>query len=303
MSIMETTVIICSVGRPAILHETVLGLMKQTVQPASIILSLCAENSALSETRRLPLVRCILGPKGLATQRNTAIPFARSPYALFLDDDVELAPDYIEQMERLFAADPAIVAASGGVAADGAPDGTGIEREAADKAIREYRGSRDCVPFKGVYGCNMFVRSDVLQLEKFDERLPLYAWLEDLDFSLRCRRHGKIVRHRSALMAHLGTRSGRTSDLRYGYAKVANPWYLWRKSVLNSLPEVVVRYWAKTTLANLLRALVPKGPQQVNYRKRLMGNLMAYRDLALRRIDPLNILKIPDSVEVTRPRG
>ncbi len=300
---METTVVICSAGRPVILHDTVLALLKQTVQPASTILSLCEESSALRETARLPRVRRILSPQGLPIQRNSAIPLVRTRYTLFLDDDVELAPDYIEQMERLFAADPAIVAASGGVAADGAPDRTGIERQAAVKAIREYRGSRDCVPFKDVYGCNMFVRSDVLRLEKFDERLPLYAWLEDLDFSLRCKRHGKIVRNRAALVAHLGAQSGKTSDVRYGYAKVANPWYLWRKSVLNSLSEVIVRYWAKTTLANLLRAFSPNEVQRANYRRRLSGNLMAYRDLILGRIDPLNILKLPDSVEITRSRS
>jgi GT2 family glycosyltransferase len=221
----------------------------------------------------------------------------RTCYTLFLDDDVELASDYIEQMERLFAADPTIVGASGGVAADGAPARVPIDRRVAARAIREYTGSRDCVPFKDVYGCNMFVRSDVLQVERFDERLPLYGWLEDLDFSLRLKKHGRIVRHRGALVAHLATRSGRTSDLRYGYTKIANPWYLWRKKVLSSLPEVIVRYWVKTTLANLLRAFLSNGPPGVDYRKRLIGNLMAYRDLTLFRLDPQNILNIDDSTE------
>jgi hypothetical protein len=274
-----------------------LGLLKQTVQPASIILSLGEEGSALPETEALPRVSCIVGARGSSIQRNTAIPFVRTRYTLFLDDDVELATDYIEQMERLFAADPTIVGASGGVAADGAPARVPIDRRVAARAIREYTGSRDCVPFKDVYGCNMFVRSDVLQVERFDERLPLYGWLEDLDFSLRLKKHGRIVRHRGALVAHLATRSGRTSDLRYGYTKIANPWYLWRKKVLSSLPEVIVRYWVKTTLANLLRAFLSNGPPGVDYRKRLIGNLMAYRDLTLFRLDPQNILNIDDSTE------
>jgi len=291
---MDTTVIICSLGRSAVLHETVLGLLKQTVQPASIILSLGEEHSALPETEALPRVRRILGAPGSSIQRNAAIHFVRTRYTLFLDDDVELATDYVDRMERLFAADPTIVGASGGVAADGAPSGVAIERRAAVEAIREYTGSRDTVPFKDVYGCNMFVRSDILEVERFDERLPLYGWLEDLDFSLRLKKHGRIVRHRGALVAHLAARSGRTSDLRYGYTKIANPWYLWQKQVLSSLPEVIVRYWAKTTLANLLRALSPNGSHGVNYRKRLAGNLMAYRDLLQGRIHPENILKIPN---------
>jgi len=294
---MNTTVIICSVNRPSTLHETISGLLKQTAQPDSIILSLCDEISALRETKALPGVRCVLGPKGLTLQRNTAISLLRTPYALYLDDDVELAPDYIEQMERIFAEDPSIAAASGKVVADGARGGKGIEREAAIKAVLEYRGSRACavIKIKDFYGCNMFVRSDVLRTERFDERLPLYGWLEDRDFLWRCAKHGKMVRNQGAIVAHLGTRSGRTSDVRYGYSKVANPWYLWRKSVITSMPELIVRYWMKTTFANIIRAIMPKQPQGANYRKRLMGNLMAYRDLVLFRIDPQNILNIPDS--------
>lgn len=292
---MNTTVIICSINRASILHATVLGLLKQTVQPHSVVLSLCEDDSALTETKALPRVSCVLGPKGLTIQRNAAIPLVRTPYALYLDDDVELAPDYIEQMERVFAEDPAIVAASGGIAADGATDGNGIERGIAIEAIREYRGSRACVAINDLYGCNMFVRTDVLRAERFDERLPLYGWLEDHDFRWRCEKHGRIVRNQSALAAHLGTPSGRTSDVRYGYSKIANPWYLWRKSVLASLPELVVNYWMKTTVGNIIRTVLPARARRIDYKKRLIGNVMAYRDLVLFRIDPQNILKIHGS--------
>lgn len=293
---MKTTVVICSVNRPMILHETVLGLMKQTARPESILLSLCDESSVLSETKALPGVRCILGPKGLTSQRNAAIPHVPTPYTLFLDDDVELASDYVEQMEQVFADDPAISAALGTVVVDGARGGQGIERDFAIQAVRLSIGMRACPVAKinDFYGCNMFVRSGVLRAEKFDERLPLYGWLEDRDFLWRCMKHGKIVRNQSALLAHLGTRTGRTSDVKYGYSKIANPWYLWKKSVIPSLPEVVLRYWLKTTFANTVRAVFQRPPRSADYRKRLAGNLMAYRDLLLSRLDPLNILNIHD---------
>jgi glycosyltransferase involved in cell wall biosynthesis len=298
---MNTTVIICTANRPVILHETVLGLSRQTVQPNSIILSLCDESSVLAETRSLPLVRCVFGPQGLSIQRNTAIPLARTAYTLFLDDDVELGGDYIEEMERVFAEDPSIAAASGRIVADGAKGGKGIEREAAIEAVLENSGNRGCsaIKIKEFYGCNMFVRTDILRTEKFDERLPLYGWLEDRDFLWRCAKHGKMVRNQGALIAHLATRSGRTSGVRYGYLKIANPWHLWRKSVISSLPELVAMYWMKTTFANLIRAIMPKQPQSVDYKKRLKGNLMAYRDLLLFRIDPRNILNIADSTEMS----
>ena len=285
---MNSTVIICTVNRPAILHATVLGLLRQTVQPDSIILSLCDESSVLAKTRFLPLVHCVLGPRGSSVQRNTAIPLAHTRYTLFLDDDVELADNYIEEMERVFAEDPSIAAASGKIVANGAKDGKGIERETAVEAVLESRGSRGCsaIKIKEFYGCNMFVRTDILRTEKFDERLPLYGWLEDRDFLWRCAKYGKMVRNQGALLAHLATRSGRTSEVRYGYLKIANPWYLWRKSVISSLPDLIAMYWMKTTFANVIRAIMLKQPQAADYKKRLKGNLMAYRDLFLFRIRP-----------------
>ena len=78
-------------------------------------------------------------PQGSSVQRNAAIPFADTPYALFLDDDVELGPGYIEQMEQVFARDPSIAAASGKIVADGAKDGKGIDRQIAIHAILSHR--------------------------------------------------------------------------------------------------------------------------------------------------------------------
>jgi GT2 family glycosyltransferase len=203
-------------------------------------------------------------------------------------------------MERIFAQDRSIAAASGKIVADGARNGKGIEREAAIKGILEYRCSRKCTPIRirDFVGCNIYVRSEILLTERFDERLPLYGWLEDRDFAWRCARHGKLVRNQSALIAHLATRSGRTPDVRYGYTKIANPFYMWRKSVIPSLAELIFMFWMKTTLANIIRAIMPKQPQNPDYKMRLMGNLMAYRDLILFRLDPRNILSIPDSTSM-----
>ena len=294
---MNTTVIICSFNRSAILHDTVCSLLQQTTRPEAILLSLCDELSVLPETKSLPGVRCIFGPQGSSAQRNTAIAFASTPYALFLDDDVELAPEYIEQMERVFMADPSIAAASGEVVEDGAKSGKGIERSVAINALLHYRGGRECtgIKIKDFFGCNMFVRRDILDKERFDERLPLYGWLEDRDFLWRCAKHGKMIRNRSAQIAHLATRSGRTSDVRYGYTKIANPFYMWRKGVVSNVAELIVMYWIKTTFANIARAIAPRQSPTADYRQRLKGNFLAYRDLLLFRIDPQNILAIPDS--------
>jgi GT2 family glycosyltransferase len=101
---MKTAIIVSSVNRPQILHETVLAMRMQTNLPNVIMLSLCDAASILSETAQLPLVRIVQGPKGLTKQRNSgmsALP-SEADCVLFLDDDIELAPNYIESMQRLF---------------------------------------------------------------------------------------------------------------------------------------------------------------------------------------------------------
>jgi GT2 family glycosyltransferase len=69
----------------------------------------------------------------------------------------------------------------------------------------------------------------------FDENLPLYGWLEDVDFCRRLAPYGRIVRNARTAGVHLGSNSGRTSGVCYGYSQIANPLYLWRKALCPSI--------------------------------------------------------------------
>ena len=48
----------------------------------------------------------------------------------------------------------------------------------------------DSLAFGGNMGCNMAFRFSALRNVRFDERLPLYAWLEDHDFRGQVERRG-----------------------------------------------------------------------------------------------------------------
>ena len=87
------------------------------------------------------------------------------------------------------------------------------------------------VPAFNGYGCNMAVRSAVVRRHRlrFDERLPLYAWQEDVDFSRRLAPHGAILQLEGARGVHLGVKQGRSPGVQLGYAQVVNPLYLVRK--------------------------------------------------------------------------
>ncbi|WP_367715613.1 hypothetical protein AB2N04_16470 [Nitratireductor sp. GISD-1A_MAKvit] len=120
---------------------------------------------------------------------------------------------------------------------------------------------------------------------RFDENLPLYGWLEDVDFSRQIARHGRIVRSPRLHGVHLGTKTGRTSGVRLGYSQIANPFYLMRKRTMS--PGQAAPQIARNLAANALRALYPE--PWVDRRGRLVGNIRAVGDLMRGRLAPQNV--------------
>ena len=190
----------------------------------------------------------------------------------------------------LSAAD--IVVTTGRVIADGI-QGPGINLEAARElwARDEWAGDWPGVaPRWSGYGCNMAVRLSAAREHdiRFDERLPLYAWYEDIDLTRRMAAHGRVVHVAAASGVHLGVKSGRTSGLRLGYSQVANPIYLSRKG---SYPrDHAFRSVGRHLLANLVRSAWPEF--HVDRRGRATGNILALLDLLRGRLAPERILDL-----------
>jgi glycosyltransferase involved in cell wall biosynthesis len=297
---MRTAVVISTLGRPETLQETVESVQRQSVLPVAILLSVCTAADVSRKTLELPLARVVFGPKGLTKQRNTslaALP-GEAEFVLFLDDDVELARDYIARMEAMFAAHPEIVVASGGVcSADGPRLGRAVGREEAADAVHHHRCEDRMIKSEGAYGCNMFVRRSVLGIERFDEQLLLESWLEDYDFSVRCSRHGEVVWNLATCVAHLGVQRGsKERGFRVGYAQIANSHYLWRKGVIPSLGKLLWRFWLPALRVSLQGTIRPKPPwsERFDYPGRLRGNVRALLDAASFRLKPERILEFDE---------
>jgi GT2 family glycosyltransferase len=140
------------------------------------------------------------------------------------------------------------------------------------------------------YGCNMAIRVSAAKAGnvEFDENLPLYGWLEDVDFSRRLGLRGRIVRATLTRGVHMGVKSGRQSGIRLGYSQIANPVYLVRKRTL-TCPRAVSQM-ARNVIMNLIFSLRPE--PYVDRRGRLHGNLTAIRDLLLGRLNPERIMSM-----------
>jgi GT2 family glycosyltransferase len=296
---MKTAVVISSVNRPEVLHETVLAVCRQTVSPITIILSLCDVCSVLPETSRLPGIKIIQGQAGLTRQRNAglgAVP-STAEYVLFLDDDTELAPNYLESMERLFDGRSELAASSGVFAMDGLRIARPLTRAEAMAAITKRPFEQRTEPAEGLTGCNIFVRRTVAESVKFDERLPLSGWLEDFDFSVRCRPHGMVVWNFETCVAHLGVqRASRERGFMVGYAQVANSYYLCQKGVIPSFSSLLGTYWLpmfRQNCSGVLRCALHRNSAWnlvFDHPGRMVGSARALLDAALRRLTPERLL-------------
>lgn len=209
---------------------------------------------------------------------------------LFLDDDVELDPYYIDSMEALFERHAEIVLAGGHAVLDRF-EPLIVTRETALRVLQERNGATGWEDgTRWIRGHNMFVSTEIARMVGFDEKLPLYGLYEDSDFVVRCKHHGQAVRNLEARMVHLRVVSGRINEVRLGYSQFANAWYLVKKGVWAT--RVAWRVWATQLVSNLLKSCVARSEHLVDRRGRLRGNLSALSDLFRGRLDPENILTL-----------
>jgi len=283
---------IATAGRPDILTSTVIGLRRQT-RPADAIF-VCAPTPAdiAGFAGAAPEATEMIGPRGSSHQRNAILDRLEGfDVVVFLDDDFVACPRYLEAVEAIFSRYPEVVVATGTVIVDGVT-GPGLSNE---DALQILHGSehKACDP-EGIidvdsgYGCNMAVRLEPVRAQevRFDEHLPLYAWLEDVDFSGQLAQHGRIVSVTSARGVHLGVKSGRQPGRRLGYSQVANPIYLMRKGTCSwrkALPLM-----GRNIAANLVGCLMPE--PYVDRPGRIAGNARAILDLLAGRLDPSRAL-------------
>jgi GT2 family glycosyltransferase len=279
--------------RRDILHETVMSLTRQSRPADEILLSVVdSEQDLKAETLSVQGVRIVVGPQGLTFQRNTGVASVHPGCDLisFLDDDVELHPNYLRNGCEFMARHPEIVAISaGGMIANGTPSGELSRSE----AIRLVENSPEDASGRyrlrsGLYGCDMMVRRGVAEKTPFDTRLRYFALYEDLDFGARCARLGLLAGYTGCQIVHLATQTSKCSSRRYGYAHAMNGFYLWRKGSQSALS--FLRTTTKALIANVCGLIVVRrGVSRAQRWGRLRGSILGFRDIAFNGAQPERI--------------
>ncbi len=292
---LKLAIAIATVGRREILTEVLRDLAWQTRLPDAVFVCPASEHdvdAAVAAELPFPL-RIVQGRRGSCGQRNAIIDVTREfDVLIFFDDDFIPAASYLSELERCFAARPDIVVTTGHMIADGIK-GPGLDLAAGRAALLAFDSPPAEPPLTDTYnaiGCNMAVRVAPLHDHglRFDEALPLYGWLEDVDLCRRLAPHGCIVKNWRTAGVHLGAKKGRTTGIRLGYSQIANPIYLWRKGTYRF--DLALRQMGRNVLANLANAARPE--PWVDRRGRLLGNAIAFCDLLRSRLRPDRILDL-----------
>ncbi|KQP29864.1 glycosyl transferase [Methylobacterium sp. Leaf104] len=290
---MKLAVVIPTLGRNELLSRLLAHLAQQRRLPDAVVVS-AVDPDGIDETQSYPFpVRFIYGPKGLCAQRNRALRTVVDTFDVvtFFDDDFIPADSYLEALLAAMAGNPDWVSVMGHVLYDGI-GGPGLS---FDDGLLRLASARDPAGMPmtvtlqtGSYGCNMSVRTKAVKGLAFDERLVLYGWQEDIDFTHQLWRKGKVVQIDTLEGVHLGHKSGRVSGLRFGYSQVINPLYLIRKGTMPALYGL--RLILRNLVANVLKSVRPEA--YIDRRGRLRGNLLGLWHAAVGRVEPEFILRL-----------
>lgn len=290
---MQIAVVVATLGRPQEVGQLLERLALQTVAPSVIVLSV--ETKADLPEPLADDVKVVMGSKGLPAQRNRGLDVVAAIGAdivVFFDDDYLPSNTALSEVGAFFLNHADVVAATGLVLADGIGRG-GLDYERALNILSKFDDAPKQAPrierdVRGVYGCNMAFRTAALGETRFDEKLPLYGWQEDVDFAARLLPSGRVVKTNAFAGVHRGVTRGRTSGVKLGFSQMVNPVYLVRKGTMQR--RHAANIMLRNLVANHFRAFWPEA--WIDRPGRMRGNWLGLRHLLSGKVDPTTVLEI-----------
>ncbi|WP_082575951.1 glycosyltransferase family 2 protein [Arthrobacter sp. Soil762] len=218
---MKDALVICTRNRHADIKRCLDSLLQQRRMPLRLLVvdSSDSEDTAdLSHQYKseggLPFLEYVHTAPGLTLQRNVALRTLQEDVEVvhFIDDDVELEPEYIEELMKAFEMDPTLVGAGGLIKGGNRKKARIVARLSGRDSIHPGRvlstgfniGAHETpfdVDVDWLPGCSMSFRLAMIDGLAFDERRVGYAIGEDADFGLRASARGKL-RHVHAARLH-----------------------------------------------------------------------------------------------------
>lgn len=251
------TIALCTLNREADLERCVQSIIAANPPDDSVAIEvLVIDDGCLPEIFLRKLERAVScdgrafgylrnrAQHGLMQSRLTAIRNAVSDVLLFLDDDVEIDPDYLRLLVAWYREHPE-TAGVGGVdlltrelptirrlfarlfLQDSGLPGR-LSPSGFSRSMARWESQRFPFTTEFLSGCNMSFRREVLQGVTFLPWLEGYSLGEDLYLSLVAAERGPLWVNPALRVWHHRSPASRTSDRALSYVAVANPYHLLR---------------------------------------------------------------------------
>lgn len=230
----HSAVIVCTRNRPDDIRRLLETLPGQTVRPSLIV----CDSSDDDATRQLvehfassgswPQVQYHHCEPGLTRQRMRSLELLAGDTEIvhFIDDDVVLDPGYFEAIEKTFEEHPDVLGVGGYIVDAGPTPRVSVLARVLGTGSKRYgritRSGRNVFPFHPselaevdwLSGCSMSFRRRVFDSLAFDTRMEGYSLGEDVDFTFRVSRMGRLLLQPDAKMMHLVSDTARMESSR-----------------------------------------------------------------------------------------
>jgi GT2 family glycosyltransferase len=272
----RVSIVIATMNRPADLAAALTSLSAQTCLPLEVIVVDQSTNGLSKEVaqaanRAGPLAERVLyvhqPVPSSARARNRGVAESAGDLISFIDDDVELAPDYYQKILEAFAANPQCGGIGGSV--QNIPSFGGLKWKLRKAMMRVFllsfwngrmtpsgfgypiydREIDRVTRVEMLHGCNMTIRRNAMGEEWFDEWFMGYSYREDAELTYRLARTSEVLMIPDAKLVHNESPANRLSRPQRRRMEIDNVYYVWRKHREHTLwNRLLFRY----SLAGLL---------------------------------------------------
>jgi len=304
----EVAVVVCTCDRPESLRGFLNSLAGQDSRPAQLIVVDGSHTEATQRLLEAPEVRDLAAAtqyvrvpahlRGLTRQRNVGLRHVSTDFVAFFDDDVQLLPGCLREMEAVHRLLRPRAAGVGARIEGGQERPTVLWRlrrllrlvsslrpgtyEPSGMSVPWWTADQQNGPLEGDWlpgGATMW-KTEIARDVGFDETFNGYGLGEDLDFSLRVRGRGKLYLAPAARVQHLKDPQGRPDPYRLGYMEIRNRYHTHQQArpARGRVDTLWFFYaWIVDTLL-LARDLVRPGMGLFGLR-RMMGRVGAFYEI------------------------
>lgn len=269
---MQISIIICTYNRTKDLNECLNSILLQTYLPVEVIIvdngddnqsgNLINSKNEEFEKRNIPL-KYIKNDRenSLTVARNLGAKYTTGEIVLFVDDDVVLDKDYVQQTLKVYQEYPNALGVQGYIAQE-RPSKTGnllnrffslyhLEEDQC-RVLPSVSGTypyplSKTISCQWLSGANHSYKRQILKELEYDEKLKKYSEGEDLDFSYRvAKKHpASLYITPQAKLIHKASPAGRLLTKELTYMQEVYGLYLFHKNFDESIKNMLVYVWSR----------------------------------------------------------